>query len=39
MNKAKILFGDNYPRLQQLKRKYDPDLLFSKWLPIVPAAA
>ncbi|KAL5527561.1 hypothetical protein ACEPAG_6362 [Sanghuangporus baumii] len=31
------VFGDNHPRLQQLKKKYDPDMLFSKWFKIVPA--
>ncbi|TDL29768.1 FAD-binding domain-containing protein [Rickenella mellea] len=31
------LFGNNYPRLQQLKKKYDPDFVFKKWFPIVPA--
>ncbi|OCB90852.1 FAD-binding domain-containing protein [Sanghuangporus baumii] len=31
------VFGENYPRLQQLKKKYDPDMLFSKWFKIVPA--
>ncbi|KAI0052752.1 FAD-binding domain-containing protein [Auriscalpium vulgare] len=34
---AEKLFGENYPRLQQLKKKYDPANLFSKWAPIVPA--
>ncbi|KAL5530241.1 hypothetical protein ACEPAF_6498 [Sanghuangporus sanghuang] len=31
------VFGENYPCLQQLKKKYDPDMLFSKWFKIVPA--
>jgi FAD/FMN-containing dehydrogenase len=35
--KAEVLFGENYARLQALKKKYDPDLLFSKWSPITPA--
>ncbi|EJD01261.1 FAD-binding domain-containing protein [Fomitiporia mediterranea MF3/22] len=32
-----LLFGDNYPKLQQLKRKYDPEVIFNTWFPIVPA--
>ncbi|KAI9001297.1 FAD-binding domain-containing protein [Trametes punicea] len=39
VDKAKVLFGSNYPRLQQIKRKYDPDMLFRKWFAITPAAA
>ncbi|OCB90853.1 FAD-binding domain-containing protein [Sanghuangporus baumii] len=35
--RLKRTFGDNYPRLQQIKKKYDPDVLFSKWFQIVPA--
>lgn len=35
-DKAKLLFGANYARLQQIKRKYDPDLVFNKWFPIAP---
>lgn len=35
--RSRVLFGDNYPRLQQLKKKYDPELLFSKWFVIEPA--
>ncbi|TDL29769.1 FAD-binding domain-containing protein [Rickenella mellea] len=31
------LFGNNYPRLQQIKKKYDPNSVFNKWFPIVPA--
>ncbi|KDQ54384.1 hypothetical protein JAAARDRAFT_60767 [Jaapia argillacea MUCL 33604] len=36
-DKAKILFGENYPRLQGLKKRYDPEQIFSKWFPITPA--
>ncbi|KAI0370173.1 FAD-binding domain-containing protein [Pilatotrama ljubarskyi] len=36
-DKAKLLFGSNYPKLQQVKRKYDPEVVFKKWFPIVPA--
>ncbi|KAI0313302.1 hypothetical protein OF83DRAFT_1165636 [Amylostereum chailletii] len=35
--KTKALFGENHVRLQQLKRKYDPDLVFNKWFAIRPA--
>jgi len=35
--RALKLFGDNYPRLRELKKKYDPELLFKQWLPIQPA--
>ncbi|KAH8114450.1 FAD-binding domain-containing protein [Phellopilus nigrolimitatus] len=37
VSRSQTLFGDNYPRLQQLKKKYDPELLFNKWYPIEPA--
>lgn len=37
-DKAQALFGTNYPRLQELKKKYDPELLFAKWFVIQPAA-
>nr|AGK29855.1 FAD-binding protein [Volvariella volvacea] len=34
---ARLAFGDKYPRLQEIKRKYDPDNIFNKWFPITPA--
>lgn len=35
--KTHKLFGDNYPKLQQIKKKYDPEMLFAKWFVIQPA--
>lgn len=35
--KAKAAFGDAYPKLQQIKKKYDPELVFNRWYPIIPA--
>ncbi|EKM52970.1 uncharacterized protein PHACADRAFT_147283 [Phanerochaete carnosa HHB-10118-sp] len=35
--RAQELYGENYPRLQQLKRKYDPEMIFDKWYVIQPA--
>ncbi|KAG8700072.1 hypothetical protein FRC08_004938 [Ceratobasidium sp. 394] len=32
-------FGSNYPRLAEVKRKYDPENLFGRWFAITPAAA
>jgi len=37
-DKVKNLYGDNYPRLQVLKAKYDPEMVFHKWFPIKPDA-
>ena len=34
---AKRTFGENYPRLQGIKKRYDPDTIFNKWFPIMPA--
>jgi FAD/FMN-containing dehydrogenase len=36
--KAQELFGENYAKLQRLKKEYDPDLVFFKWNPITPQA-
>ncbi|TDL18745.1 FAD-binding domain-containing protein [Rickenella mellea] len=36
-DKTKRLFGANLPRLQEIKAKYDPDMVFHKWFPIQPA--
>ncbi|KAG8898866.1 hypothetical protein FRB99_007089, partial [Tulasnella sp. 403] len=35
---ARKLFGANYARLQELKRKYDPDVVWNRWFVIRPAA-
>jgi FAD/FMN-containing dehydrogenase len=35
---AQKLFGENYARLQKLKKEYDPDAVFFKWNPITPQA-
>ncbi|TFK28951.1 FAD-binding domain-containing protein [Coprinopsis marcescibilis] len=35
--KAKAGFGPNYPRLQKVKKQYDPELFFNRWYPISPA--
>ena len=32
------LFGENYARLQKLKKQYDPDNVFFKWNAITPQA-
>lgn len=35
--KTQNMFGHNYARLREIKRKYDPDFIFNKWYPIPPA--
>ncbi|KAG9011723.1 hypothetical protein FRB90_007123 [Tulasnella sp. 427] len=35
---ASTVFGPNYKRLREVKRKYDPDNIFNKWHPIQPAS-
>jgi len=36
-DRAKSLFLENYPRLQELKKKYDPNNIFNKWFAITPS--
>ncbi|KAF9457383.1 hypothetical protein BDZ94DRAFT_1202781 [Collybia nuda] len=36
-DKARIVFAGNYPKLQRVKKTYDPDNIFNKWFPITPA--
>jgi FAD/FMN-containing dehydrogenase len=38
VDRAKLAFGSNYPKLQQVKKKYDPESVFNRWFPIIPAA-
>ncbi|KAF7885164.1 hypothetical protein EAF00_010982 [Botryotinia globosa] len=35
--KTQDMFGQNYARLREIKRKYDLDFIFNKWYPIPPA--
>ena len=37
ISRAELNFGENYKRLQQLKKRYDSELLFHKWFVITPA--
>ncbi|KAJ3507214.1 hypothetical protein NLJ89_g6435 [Agrocybe chaxingu] len=39
VDKVRMMFGANYPRLQELKQRYDPDGVFNKWFPITPASS
>ena len=36
-DKAKLVFAENYPKLQKVKKQYDPNGIFNKWFPITPA--
>ncbi|KAJ7596373.1 hypothetical protein C8J56DRAFT_882129 [Mycena floridula] len=35
--KVALVFGSNYRRLQMIKKKYDPEQVFNRWFPVVPA--
>jgi FAD/FMN-containing dehydrogenase len=36
--KVTEMFGENLPKLMELKKKYDPTSVLNKWYPIEPAA-
>ncbi|EAU84314.1 FAD binding domain-containing protein [Coprinopsis cinerea okayama7 len=36
-DRSKMAFASNYPRLQKLKKQYDPENTFNRWFPITPA--
>ncbi|KAL1757333.1 hypothetical protein FB107DRAFT_273126 [Schizophyllum commune] len=36
-DKARATFGAKYPKLQRIKKKYDPENIFNRWCPITPA--
>lgn len=38
LEKITDMFGENLPRLRELKKKYDPNFVFNKWYPVAPAA-
>jgi len=38
IDRAKGMFGENYARMQDVKKKYDKNVLFNKWFPITPSA-
>ncbi|EJD49783.1 FAD-binding domain-containing protein [Auricularia subglabra TFB-10046 SS5] len=35
---TQMMFGKNYQRLQKIKAKYDPDMVFRQWFAIQPKA-
>lgn len=37
VDRSQKFFGDYYPKLQALKKKYDPDQIFNRWFVITPA--
>ena len=37
VSRTEKLYGDHYPKLQAIKKKYDPEMVFHKWFTITPA--
>jgi len=37
VSRSEAVFKGNYPRLREIKGKYDPDEVFSRWFGIAPA--
>jgi FAD/FMN-containing dehydrogenase len=37
-SESEAIFGSNYTKLQELKKEYDPNVVFSKWFVVTPAA-
>lgn len=37
-DRSQIFFSKAYPKLQAIKKKYDPESVFNKWYPITPTA-
>ena len=35
-SRSEALFGENYPRIQKIKKQYDPEGIFSRWFGIKP---
>ena len=36
--RVREIYGEHYDRLALLKAKYDPNMVFKRWFPIVPAS-
>ena len=38
-DKSLGLFGEHYARLREIKRRWDPELVWNKWYVVRPATA
>lgn len=38
IEKSMSVYGNNLPKLRELKAKFDPHSMWNKWYPIEPAA-